>query len=563
MSLVDLWSNLYPQSGGSIVIPSGTEVLLDVDAQVARLEIAEGASLTFDPAASRKLESLGNIVVAGTLSCRPSEDGFTHMIDFVNVDESAFVGGDTMAPLETDVGLWVTQTGVLDLVGSYRAPWSREDDDSWLSTDELVAAPVQTKDNALQHMLFDMAYQKGDPIPVYTSPSGWSRVTEILNLTRNVVIRASGGRAHVIFLMNDRRQTIEYVSIEHMGPTGVLSRYGLHWHHCRDGSRGSVIRGVVVRDGGNRAYVPHASHGIIFEDCIAYEISGAADEGQGWWWDPDTAASYPSNATDDTRIHRCFAGACDRYGFELRQGVGNEIGGCVAVGCDRGFAWPGEIAQLPAVWRFDAIPAVEPWGAFEQNIAHNCLNGVRVWQNTPIRHEVSRFISYNHNQQGVVHGAYGNAYVIRDATIIGSFKPQMAGLDLHAVAVDPQSGASALRPRMERLDIRDCTYGIRIYQHVGPDVLNPEAVLIGDCRISGSLVADVYVAEGNNRPGRYDFLRLRINGEWATVQDITIASIHPDSVYRFEDEAGACWQYDTQAAQWVALPQGAVSAEWE
>ena len=103
---------------------------------------------------------------------------------------------------------------------------------------------------------------------------------EVLNLTRNVRIEGTGnhtpsfqphqnGRAHVIFLATEQPQTVKYIELGHLGPRradkkfteGVKGRYPLHFHHAKDGSRGSLIEGVVARQSGNRAFVPHASHG--------------------------------------------------------------------------------------------------------------------------------------------------------------------------------------------------------------------------------------------------------------------------------------------------------------
>jgi SAM-dependent methyltransferase len=104
-------------------------------------------------------------------------------------------------------------------------------------------------------------------------PNGTTMHPEVLNLTRNVRIHGSGdggadpasnGRAH-IWIGSDQPQIIRFAELRHLGPRrhagdhteGVLGRYPLHFHMMGDGSRGSIVEGVVVADSGNRAFVPH------------------------------------------------------------------------------------------------------------------------------------------------------------------------------------------------------------------------------------------------------------------------------------------------------------------
>ena len=73
-----------------------------------------------------------------------------------------------------------------------------------------------------------------------------------------------------------------------------MSCYPVHFHHCHHGSRGSLVEGCVVRDS-SRAFVPHASHGITFRDCVAFGITDDA-----YWWDD-------AEATDDLVWDHCAA----------------------------------------------------------------------------------------------------------------------------------------------------------------------------------------------------------------------------------------------------------------
>ena len=115
---------------------------------------------------------------------------------------------------------------------------------------------------------------------------------EVFNLTRNVHIEGkAGGRAHV-FIRSNSAQSIKYAEFKYLAPRkneeGVLGRYSLHFHFCGNGSRGSIVEGVVARKTGNHAFVPHASHGVSFYDCIAYDCLEDA-----YWYDdvpPDGVA---------------------------------------------------------------------------------------------------------------------------------------------------------------------------------------------------------------------------------------------------------------------------------
>lgn len=89
-------------------------------------------------------------------------------------------------------------------------------------------------------------------------------------------------RAHVIFLHCVNRQYIEYVSFRYLAPLETLGRYAVHFHHCDEGVRGTIVRGVVAHDCGGHAFVAHASRGITFDDCIAYQTRENA-----YWWDFD------------------------------------------------------------------------------------------------------------------------------------------------------------------------------------------------------------------------------------------------------------------------------------
>lgn len=176
-----------------------------------------------------------------------------------------------------------------------------------------------------------------------------------------------------------------------------------------------MVEGVVIRDAGNHAFVPHASHGITFIDPIAFDV-----ENEPYWWDEPAESDDTSNDTHDlvwdgavaALVRQGFAGNNFRLAaFALGNGENVTVTNSVAVGLEgeagidrSGFHWP---ESAGAAW------------TFENNIAHNNeANGIFVWQNSPIRHDIDDFTAYYNAGAGVNHGAYGNSYQYSGLTLL-------------------------------------------------------------------------------------------------------------------------------------------------
>jgi hypothetical protein len=206
----------------------------------------------------------------------------------------------------------------------------------------------------------------------------------------------------------------------------VVGRYALHLHMCEDGSRGSLVEGVVIRDAGSHAFVPHLSNGITFRDCISHDTYEDA-----YWWDdpPDTrTAGDPSH---DILYDRCVASRVQHdppyrgyrlTGFFIGAGNGNVARGCVAVGVQgatdaSGFEWP---EGSEGVWKFTGC------------VAHNNTeHGIFTWQNTGLVHVIDHYVGYHNTEAGISHGAYQNPYVYRDSVLYGN---GYAAVAVHATA---------------------------------------------------------------------------------------------------------------------------------
>lgn len=457
--------------------------------------IPPGEVWELDPSQDCHLEvTAGSLIVRGVLRSRPAHAGITHLVQFTGVDESLFVGGG-MVPLESDRGLWVIGDGKLDLHGAPRTPWRRAteslgigavaveldgDVEGWQPGDELAITPTAAPTVAGFTTLYDyprIAAVEGRVVhldrplkfghPKRVMPSGQIKYAEVLNLTRNVRVEGTPtGRAHIFIAPEvvdgqhghtTGQQNISHVGLRWMGPrqpTGetylsggvptpitknVLGRYALHFHHCGDGSEGSLIEGVVARNTGP-AFVPHLSNGIRFPGCIAHDTVADWDRTQGpFWWDV-----APDTRTDQEPSHRVGWDGCvaslvrvdpphrgiRATGFLFGNGVGSTCRGSVAVGVQgthdaSGASWP---EGSEDVWTVEDFTA-----------HNNARHGVFTWQNTNEAHEVGPLVCYNNGGAGLSHGAYFNNYEYRDLDLAGnagrppvSSQPNLGQLALHA-----------------------------------------------------------------------------------------------------------------------------------
>lgn len=479
----DAWPDRRVPGAGDIA-RIDRPVLLDVDATVAGVEIAPAGALLFDPSASRSLHTTGNIVVAGTLVMRPRSASVSHVLRFLNVRESKFQGGG-MQVLSTDVGLWIVGAGTLDAAGTRKRAWTRatgslkagatsivvSDASGWAKGDSIAVTPTtapsvdnggfhQDVDHCLTYdeavvvdvsanrVTLDRPLAHDHPAVSFSDWTGRQRTfgAEVLNLSRNVVIEGTeDGRTHVAFLATSRPQAVSDIAIRHVAPRkqsvdmptkteGVLGRYGLHFHRCGDGSRGSVIERVVVHGSGGHAFVPHDSHGVTFRECVAHDTRDVP-----FWWDMFEKGTTYRPSTADTMFDSCVASkvwadktGVEGYrlaGFTLGEGpdTSNSCINCVAVGVhgekstmntslESGFLWH---SAGRAIWNFRGC------------LAHNIGgSGILTWQNDEQVHVLEEFIAYHCGKSGIEHGAYSNFWQFRKMALYAN---RRAGLAIHAV----------------------------------------------------------------------------------------------------------------------------------
>jgi hypothetical protein len=459
-----------PTAADDVVVDG--HVLIDGVVEARTVKVPSGSTLEFVPDSSGRLEAHGNVVIEGTLVMRPSSHQVTHVLQFVGVDESTFVGGGHQV-LDTDTGLWFTGDGHAMLRGSERLPWTRaatsltrgsttvelEDvPDGWQVGDLIIVTPtgapgtpghfngysqgrIASIDGATVTLDVPLAH-------AHPRVNGqWG--AEVMNMTRNVRIEGTpGGRAHVMFAHTHRAQHLQNVALRHMGPRqpdgsftkGVMGRYPLHFHHNGAGSAGSVVENVVVQQSGHRAFVPHASDGITFTGTIAHDVFDEA-----YWWDrrdtsgglghkavwerPSNDISYVRAIASNVKADPSFRGF-RLAGFELGHGNNLSITGSVAVGVQgnhsaSGFSWPEGVAKE------SGDPTIGDHWHFADNVGHNNkVHGIFTWQNTDDpRHVIQDSVLYHNGVGGIDHGAYSNAYRYQDLVLFANGR---AGTILHA-----------------------------------------------------------------------------------------------------------------------------------
>lgn len=425
-----------------------------------------------------------DVVVHGTLRMRAGS-------------KLVFTGGELSVP-----------DGILDIQGTAKPCWVKAGGTrpgTWPVGDEVVYLPVAP----------------GDYLP-HSTPTGG----EILNLTRSILIQGPSR----IQIESPKRQTIRYTTVLNAGVTTLLGHYPIHFHHADEGSRGSLVEGVVVRGGKHHAVAIHGSYGVTVRNCIAYDTIGDA-----YWYDLPASANDPSNNTVDLFWDRCVAafvspGAVtlpkELSGFLLGAGSGNACVGCVAVGVGKnpnasGFHWPSQANSQPNVWRF------------EDNISHNNqVQGIFVWQNTATTpHNIDRFKSYSNGDRGIAHGAYNaRGYHYRDSEI--SDNPAFVQ---HAHLAANSNLALGEIPSCERT-LFDGT--VQLVKHVLAGVLTIGGLPTDSFRyIDCTFANGVEVDDATGNPSAYGFIRCNLEPE-----DFEILSMNSQSRIRVQRSDGSAYQ---------------------
>lgn len=529
------WGGRVP--GPDSIVTINKPVILDTATQVAGVIVEPGGELIFDPARSVTLSSTGNVIVRGMLRMRPAGTA-VHRITFLNVNEAAFVGGG-MDPVASDVGLWVVDTGSLDVAGAVKTPWARLSGGAtkgatqlrldrvpvgWSPGDRLVVTPTSAPTSPMTWSVSSTEFSEttvtavsGSVVTVSTPLAfdhpqvngTWN--AEVLNLTRSVQIEGTAtGRTH-LFVRSSAPQAFTYAALRHVGPRKggekVLGRWPLHFHHCDGATRGAVLNGVVVTDAGSHAYAIHASHGMTLLNCVAYNVQEHA-----FWWDD-------GHATDDAIWDSCVAARVrtenfSTAGFYLGMGLRNIIRGCVAAGVEgedgAGIVHPAQVAN--GEW------------TIEDCLAHNNRHaGFKAYINTDkTDNKVVRRLTSYRNEYGIDHGAYQNSWLYDTFTLYDNLG---AGVRLRAL---PNSAIIRfVRGRIDQAGRNP--YGVINHRHFAP---SSYATRFEGCTFLGHTKAGVALTYADTRYG--DLIDL-VNCTWVGNELWFADTVNPACRVRIQD----------------------------
>ena len=386
----------------------------------------------------------------------------------------------------------VRNGGQVDLQGIPKSGWVRGVNPSgWQAGDRVLTAPAGVGEYGAG------GFHAGSP-EVVTMADGRSIAAEQFNLTRSIVI---DNVSRFMFHLGAGRQVLKHLAVTNSGVAGELGFYPIHFHKNGDTTRGSLVEGVVVENGRFHAFVPHASHGITFLDCVAYNTTEHA-----YWWDSPPSDGDTSNDTRDVVWQHCLAALVSTpskghrlAAFVLGASSGNRCIDCTAVAVQggknsSGFVWP---EKGHGIWEFRGC------------VAHNNeSNGIFVWQNTDTQNSINDFIAYRCGRAGVEHGAYVNSFKYVNLTISDTATAVIS----HALSA--QGGLV-----FDRV-VTNCP--LVIGKHSRPSS-NP--VVYSSCRFSQVVFEET--VNGDSEPGRHELIETGLQP-----QAIDVSAIHPDTVAR-------------------------------
>ena len=173
---------------------------------------------------------------------------------------------------------------------------------------------------------------------------------EVANLSRNVVVESADpaiSRGHTMYHRYSSG-SISYAEFRHLGKTGKLGKYSLHFHRVGDTMRGSSVVGASIWESGNRWLTIHGTNSLVVRDCVGYRSVG-----HGFFLEDGTEVE---NILDGNLAVQAFQGAPLKgqvFSFDRNEGAGfwwanslNAFMRNVAVECDQyGFRYEAPLAE--------------------------------------------------------------------------------------------------------------------------------------------------------------------------------------------------------------------------
>ncbi|HUR53702.1 MAG TPA: hypothetical protein VMZ71_06205, partial [Gemmataceae bacterium] len=272
---------------------------------------------------------------------------------------------------------------------------------------------------------------------------------EVANLSRNVVVESAdpaGERGHTMY-HRDSAGSLSYTEFRHLGKKGVLGRYALHFHLCRDTMRGSSVVGNSMWDSHNRWLTIHGTNYLIVRDNVGYKSHGHgyfmedgtevynvldrnlavgavkakrlpkqvlpfdANDGAGFWW---------SNCLNT--FTRNVAAQCDQYGFRYEATQGSALKLTFPIQQPDGTKQSLDIRTLPFV-RFDDNEVHTSMGLYGVNLGEGVnrvgpdtrhpfvVRNLKIWDvHYGFRPQVPNLLVENLTLHRVAYGVYHPNY---------------------------------------------------------------------------------------------------------------------------------------------------------
>lgn len=489
------WSNAATWSCGCIpgtthhvIVLAGHTVTVEGTVQAGKVTV-EGTLLA-SRTASSTLTVSGNLIVEGLLDYgtaqSPIPAGVTARIRFV-LNEATYVGGATMVPLDSDVGLWVIGTGKVTTKGPYRDGWSlltasaaaasqQITVDSrfaagWTAGDQVVIGPanvgaalsptdeLRTISAALGGGKFSLtsSLSVAHTVQSVTWTDAWDRSqTETLapavaNLTRNIVFEAASlsHRPHMM-IMDSATVQLEDLAVVGFSPVAKnlgtflngrkkpMGRYALHFHTQKDASRSSYVKRAVIRDGQGDGVHIHNSYGVVVEDTVVYNQARATNAVYHAVF-LEGALDSSGNVIADTGANDAWldrllvmrwgqngSGLVRSSGIWIEGGVGAFIVGAHLAG-STGTLSAG--IHYPNCFGCENGASANPTSPERlprilRATAHSVGNGFSWWQNPGAAQDVIDLLTWN-NKRGIDVGAYRTTRKFFGVRAVGNSEAQL------------------------------------------------------------------------------------------------------------------------------------------
>ena len=281
-----------PAAGADVLIPKGTDILLDVSPPpLASLRI-DGSLTTAD----RDLQlTAANVHVYGLLAVGSERTPFSHRMVFTLTGADA--GLDTPSKMIAVYG-----GGALELHGQPRTAWTRlaatansgstqltlDAPTDWLAGDRIVVTSTSFDASEAEAVLIASVSGPSITLAEPLKFTHWGAIQTIAGvpvderaevglLSRNVVVRGddasevAGFGGHI--MMMGGTSHVEGVELTRMGQRGHLARYPIHWHMMGD-APGQYARGNSIWHSYSRCVTVHGTNAVTVANNVCYDHAG-------------------------------------------------------------------------------------------------------------------------------------------------------------------------------------------------------------------------------------------------------------------------------------------------